>query len=153
MGIERLRAATASLRSARAPEDYPALLDVWARSVAGTHDFLKPEHFDVLRAQLVTSFSPHVTLTVAVVDGKLVGFSGIAGDGLEMLFVDPDWMGCGVGTLLLDDAVGRQGARRVDVNEQNESAWRLYESKGFHVVAHSDRDGQGWDYPIVHLER
>lgn len=53
---------------------------------------------------------------------KLVGFSGVAGDGLEMLFVDPDWMGCGVGTLLLDDAVGRQGARRVDVNEQNESA-------------------------------
>lgn len=70
-----------------------------------------------------------------------------------MLFVDPDWMGCGVGTLLLDDAVGRQGARRVDVNEQNESAWRLYESKDFHVVARSDRDGQGWDYPIVHLER
>ena len=58
MGIERLRAATASQRSARAPEDYPALLDVWARSVAGTHDFLKPEHFDVLLAQLVTSFFP-----------------------------------------------------------------------------------------------
>ena len=61
-------------------------------------------------------------------DGRPVGFAGIDGDMLEMLFVAPDLRGTGVGSLLLDRAFAR-GVRRVDVNEQNPQARGFYEHR------------------------
>ena len=85
-------------------------------------------------------------------DGRLVGFAGIDGDMLEMLFVAPDLRGRGVGSLLLDRAFAR-GVRRVDVNEQNPQAIGFYEHMGFQTYRRTERDEQGGPYPLLYMRR
>lgn len=69
---------------------------------------------------------------------------------IEMLFIDSDIRGRGYGSALMDFAM-RQGATKVDVNEQNPSALNFYKAKGFRVVARDERDAAGMPYPILHL--
>ena len=47
---------------------------------------------------------------------------------VEMLFVDPKQQGKGFGSALIDFAYNEKGMKRVDVNEDNESALNFYPS-------------------------
>jgi putative acetyltransferase len=40
---------------------------------------------------------------------------------------------------------------KVDVNEQNIQAVGFYKHIGFHVLGRSESDGQGKEYPILHM--
>jgi N-acetylglutamate synthase-like GNAT family acetyltransferase len=73
----------------------------------------------------------------AVAGGRLIGFASWLRDGealeLDDLFVDPDWMGQGVGLALVEDVVARArslGLRRVQV-VANPSALGFYARAGF----------------------
>ena len=46
-----------------------------------------------------------------------------------MLFIHPDEQGKGYGKTLLEFAVNERGFRKVDVNEQNEQAFRFYRNR------------------------
>lgn len=139
------------LRPGRGAVDQPDLVRIWRRAVDATHDFLAPADRDEIQAKLATDYLPAVTLTVAERAGAPVGFSGVAGDGLEMLFVDPDSRGSGVGTALLEQAITEQGVRRVEVNEQNPAATGFYLHRGFEIVGRSDTDADGRAYPLLRL--
>ncbi|WP_369831043.1 GNAT family N-acetyltransferase [Corynebacterium sp. 13CS0277] len=141
---------TAVLRPCRGPEEYSRLVDIWAASVEATHDFLAPEDFQEIHSHLASDYFPHVTLHVADIDGVVVGFSGVAEDGLEMLFLHPDAMGQGIGAALLRHAIDH-GVRRVDVNEQNSNAAAFYLHHGFEVASRDEVDDAGRPYPILHL--
>ncbi len=70
---------------------------------------------------------------VAVVEGRVVGFATLVGTELEDLFVDPDWMGHGIGRALVVDAIAvarAQGLGRIDVTA-NPHALGFYEKVGF----------------------
>jgi len=75
---------------------------------------------------------------VAEQDGAIVGFSALLDPGsgaceLDALFVEPDWMGTGVGRRLIDDArrIAREhGATRIDVIA-NPQAVAFYDRLGF----------------------
>ena len=43
------------------------------------------------------------------------------------------------------------GARAVDVNEQNPQALAFYKRQGFRIVGRSAQDGQGMPYPLLHM--
>lgn len=131
---------------------YPQLLLLWEASVRATHHFLKEEDLLFYKSQLVTVYFPQVQLSVAHDDqGNLLGFSGTAGDHLEMLFISPDARGRGVGKLLLEHAIREQGITKVDVNEQNGQALGFYQHAGFKTSSRSEYDGQGKPYPILHM--
>lgn len=134
------------------PKQYAALVDLWEASVRATHDFLTEEDLAEIKNQLATEYFPHVHLTVALVDGKPVGFSGTLGGNLEMLFIDPEMMGRGIGGKLLERTIEYEGVTRVDVNEQNPAAVGFYEKHGFAVVSRDELDEAGRPYPILHLE-
>lgn len=102
--------------------DYPRLMEIWESAVRRTHHFLKEE-----------------------------GFLGVSDDNIEMLFVDADRRGRGFGRRLLSYAVEQLGMKKVDVNEQNAQAVGFYEHMGFRTVARSERDGDGKDYPLLHM--
>jgi GNAT superfamily N-acetyltransferase len=70
------------------------------------------------------------TTRVAVVDGRVVGFATLIGSELEDLFVDPDWMRCGIATALVRDLAANGGVERIDVT-CNSHAVAFYESVGF----------------------
>lgn len=130
--------------------DYATLAGIWERSVRSTHGFLREEHFEGIKGALVPLYFPSVELYAVVDQERYAGFIGLHEKMIEMLFIDSDIRGRGYGSALMDFAM-RQGATKVDVNEQNPSALNFYKAKGFRVVARDERDAAGMPYPILHL--
>ena len=126
------------------------LLPVWESSVAATHDFLSNQDIIMLRPAVLDGLRKIPVLLVAEENGNPVGFLGMDGDKVEMLFVDAENRGMGTGGALLREALFR-GARRVDVNEQNPQAVRFYLHMGFAVAGRSKTDALGLPFPILHM--
>lgn len=68
---------------------------------------------------------------------------------LEMLFVDNQYRGKGIGKELVTYAIQRLGINKVDVNEQNIQAVGFYQHIGFNITGKDDRYGEGKAYPIL----
>lgn len=130
--------------------DYSALVDLWERSVRATHAFLSEDDISEIKSKLASEYFPAVDIHILDVNGIPAGFIGVAGDKIEMLFIDSVCQGKGYGTALLDFAIGK-GAKLVDVNEQNPAALGFYESKGFRTVSRDPTDDAGRPFPILHL--
>ncbi|MDF9829699.1 GNAT family N-acetyltransferase [Parabacteroides sp. PF5-6] len=130
--------------------DYDQLAAIWESSVKATHHFLKPEDFEFFK-QAVPGYFPQVDLHVLRSGTEIVAFMGISDDNLEMLFVSAEARGQGYGKQLLKYAIDNLQVTKVDVNEQNTQAVGFYERFGFHVIARSEKDSTGKDYPILHL--
>lgn len=134
-------------------KDYSVLIDIWESAVKATHDFLSDEDFEFYKKHIYIYFE-HVSLFVYRDDkGKAKGFLGISDDSIEMLFVDNKSRGTGIGKLLLDYAVNKLNAWKVDVNEQNIQALEFYYHFGFKETRRDEYDGEGKGYPILHLEK
>lgn len=147
---DKLFIANAMIIRKCTPDEYPLLAEVWERSVRATHTFLSEETISEIKDELIPSYFPMVEIHVAVDDSLVMGFIGVAKDRIEMLFVDSCCQGSGVGSALIEFAIG-QGAVKVDVNEQNPQARKFYESKGFRVIGRDETDDAGRPYPILHL--
>lgn len=132
--------------------DHPLLLDLWLRSVRATHHFLQPSDIDALRPQLRDIYLPAVELWVAVDDQDLpTGFIGLNENHVEMLFIEPDLRGQGIGRALLDHARHSRSGLSVDVNEQNPEAAGFYLHYGFVQTGRSPLDGEGRPFPLLHM--
>lgn len=131
--------------------DYPRLIEIWESAVLNTHDFLKEEDFLYYKKQLPVYFQ-YVTLVGFEQDGILAGFMGIAEENLEMLFVDNEYRGTGIGKKLIAYATANLHVTKVDVNEQNTQAVGFYKYMGFNIVRRSELDGEGKEYPILHMQ-
>ena len=128
------------------------LLLVWESSVAATHDFLSNQDIIMLRPAVLQKLRRIPVLLVAMEGEKPVGFLGMDGDYVSMLFVDADCRGQGTGGALMDEALER-GARRLDVNEDNRQAVGFYLHMGFTVSGRSAEDTLGLPFPILHMEK
>ena len=111
---------------------------------------LKEEDFLYYKEQLPVYFQ-HVTLFGFEQEGILVGFMGIAKGNLEMLFIDNNYRGIGIGKKLITYAIDNLHVTKVDVNEQNNQAVGFYKHIGFNTYKRSDLDGEGKEYPILHM--
>ena len=131
--------------------DYPRLMEIWESAVSSTHDFLKEEDFLYYKEQLPIYFQ-HVTLFGFEQEGILIGFMGIAEGNLEMLFIDNKYRGAGIGKKLITYAIDNLQVTKVDVNEQNVQAVDFYEDMGFNIYKRSNLDGEGKEYPILHMQ-
>lgn len=131
--------------------DYPRLIEIWESAVLNTHDFLKEEDFLYYKKQLPVYFQ-YVTLVGFEQDGVLVGFMGVAEGNLEMLFVDNDCQGAGIGKRLVEYAIAHLKVTKVDVNEQNAQAVGFYKHIGFNLLSRSELDVEGKEYPMLHMQ-
>lgn len=112
------------------PPDYPALVDVWTSATAINHQFVDKEDLAYYKKRLPDYFR-NLSIHKAVdCNGRIVGFLAVAHEMIEMLFVRGEAQGKGVGGKLMAHAIAG-GATCEDVNEQNLSAWKFYEHKGF----------------------
>lgn len=134
------------------PTDYQRVVEVWEESVRATHDFVAETDIDVFKP-LLRDGLPHVDHLLCQRDaaGQVVGFIGVVGEKVEMLFIHPDWRGRGIGARLLSYAVTQLGATLVDVNEQNTHAVGFYLHQGFEVIGRSALDGTNKPYPLLHM--
>lgn len=129
------------------------LVRIWRSSVEATHEFLSTDDLDYYETRLASEYLELVDVTVAAVDGIPVGFSGVADEKLEMLFIDQQHRGHGIGSALLRDAVTKIPGLLVDVNEQNPQAVGFYQHHGFITVGRSETDPDGRPFPVLHLAR
>lgn len=131
---------------------YPRLLEIWESAVRATHGFLEPEDFDYYHSKLPDYLVRVHLFGYIEPDGRILGFAGVSGDELVMLFVDDAFRGKGVGRQLLECVIS-EGVRTVEVNEQNAPALGFYEHAGFRIVSRKPFDSEGKPYPILRLER
>ena len=138
----------------RTKELAETLSHVWKRSVRATHDFLSPEDVQAMFPQVERYVSDIGSLAVAYdEDGRALGFAGAEDGKLEMLFVDDEARGHGVGRTLLAYAVDAWDVHRLDVNEQNPQARGFYEHEGWQAAWRSSHDDDGRAFPIVRMQR
>lgn len=129
-----------------------ALTELWERSVRASHHFLKEDDIALLRGFVPQAVRGIQTLAVAYDSDHPVGFIGVESGKIEMLFVEPEYFGKGIGGKLLNMAVQECGARFIDVNEQNSSALAIYRHWGFSEYDRSETDDQGYPFPILRME-
>jgi putative acetyltransferase len=121
--------------------DLEACLDVQRRSaVAGyAHIFPQQDHpfpEDVVRAEWHERLASDAPVTVAVIDGELVGTVSVRSGRLESLFVVPERWGYGVAIQLHDVALQQIAdagglVAELDVMVDNGRARRFYERQGW----------------------
>lgn len=86
-------------------------------------------------------------------ENEPVAFMGINEKKLEMLFVDANQRGTGIGKALITYGIDNLDINELAVNEQNPGARGFYEHMGFKVVDRSEFDDQGNSYPILVMKR
>lgn len=133
-------------------DDYDEVLNIWEDSVRATHHFLTETDIQDLKALIRNEYLKQVDLFIYVQQSRTVAFLGILNRKIEMLFVLSSERGKGIGKELVEFAIEKEEADKVDVNEQNESATEFYKKMGFKVVSRDETDGQGNPFPILHME-
>jgi putative acetyltransferase len=83
--------------------------------------------------------------------GTAIGFIGVEGNRIEMLFISASERGKGLGRKLIEHAIARHSATTVTVNEQNPQAVGFYEHLGFTIYDRSTLDEQGRPYPLLYM--
>ena len=132
-------------------EDFDEITALWERSVRATHHFLKEEDIQYFKPLVRKQYLGMVKLYCIRDDDRIKGFLGLSDDKIEMLFIDPELRGKGIGGQLLNFAIQELGYSQVDVNEQNTEALAFYKRYGFKVVGRTEKDATGKDYPILNL--
>lgn len=128
------------------------ILTVWKKSVLATHDFLTSTDFEEIK-ELVNNINFNDFQVFCLTKENLVlGFIGVADRKVEMLFIDPQYFGQGLGQKLLSFAVKELNADQVDVNEQNRKALQFYLKFGFETSERTDKDEQGRNYPLLRMK-
>ncbi len=132
--------------------DYAELARIWEASVRATHDFLPDSYVTLLKNLVLTRYLDAVML-ICTKDHRqrITGFAGVAAGKVEMLFIDPQHRGQGLGRQLLLYAIEHMNAEELDVNEQNPQALGFYFKQGFEVVGRTEHDGLGQPYPLLHM--
>lgn len=133
----------------RTPELLAQLVEVWEASVKATHHFLSPREREEIKAYVPQALRQVERLLAAWESpGKPVGFLGVSGDRLEMLFLSPQARGKGLGRRMLQRAIDEYGVTRLTVNQQNPQAVGFYQHMGFQITGSSPTDEQGGPYPL-----
>ena len=130
------------------------LLDVWESSVKATHLFLSGDEINNIKQYVPQALKDVPVLVVAENKyGNPIGFMGIAGKMLEMLFVSNEYRGQGIGKRLLQYGIENYSINELSVNEQNPLAKGFYEYMGFEVYKRTEVDEQGNPYPLLYMQR
>lgn len=129
------------------------LLVIWESSVRATHNFLSDPEINNIKKYVPHALRRVSHLIVAYDENEPVAFMGINDLKLEMLFVDANQRGNGVGKALITYGIHNLDINELAVNEQNPGARGFYEHMGFKAVERSEFDDQGNPYPILIMKR
>lgn len=133
--------------------DFDALTDVWERAARSSHAFMADDDFAFLRPRVRDLLLPSMDVWTAVDDaGTPIGFVGARDGHVELLYVDPDAHGRGIGTALLAQ-VGDHGPTSVEVYAGNTQGLGFYRARGFTETRAHARDAFGRPFPVLHLRR
>lgn len=119
---------------------HATLCELWERSVRSTHHWFDNADIDALKPTLPAHIDAFSHLLIARVNEKTVGFIGVCGDFVNMLFVDADEQGKGIGSALLNEAEKRFGITSTSVLNDNAAALAFYEKRGYVMIRQDGRE-------------
>ena len=128
------------------------LVTVWYSAVKATHLFLSDQEIEKIKKYVPQALENVEHLIIAEDNDIPVAFIGINNQLIEMLFVEDNKRGKGIGKMLLNYCIEKYNANEVTVNEQNPSARDFYQHLGFKVYKRSEVDEQGNPYPILYMK-
>ncbi len=110
------------------------IISVWEKSVRATHHFVSPSDIDYYK-QIVkqidfNSFSVYCLTN----DNTVLGFVGVADNKIEMLFLDPDFIGQGLGKKLMKFALEVLKADKVDVMSKTQMQLTFISNSGLYPM-------------------
>lgn len=130
------------------------LLEVWESSVRATHLFLSEDEIENIKTYVPQALKEIPHLLIIENENEIpVGFMGIVGQHLEMLFIADTERGKGFGKDLIEYGIEKFSIHDVAVNEQNPLAKGFYEHMGFTVYKRTELDEQGNPYPLLYMKR
>lgn len=130
------------------------LLEVWESSVRATHMFLSENEIKNIKEYVPQALKEIPNLFVVENENGIpVGFMGIVGQHLEMLFISDKERGKGYGKELIKYGIKKYLVNDVAVNEQNPIAKGFYDHMGFKVYKRTELDEQGNPYPLLYMRR
>ena len=124
--------------------DAVVLADLYLRSRKELVAFAPLAHSDEnVRGWIAQHLIPAGRTTVAVVEGTVVGFISVSTaddcSWITHLYLDPDWIGRGIGTKLLERArTALPPPIRLYAFQENQRARTFYERRGFEIVKFTD---------------
>ncbi len=137
----------------RSPELIDALLQVWESSVRATHLFLSGSEILNIKKYVPEALRDVEHLIVADDEnGSQVAFMGVENGSVEMLFIQAEERGKGLGRQLMEKGIRDYSVNRLAVNEQNPQAKGFYEHMGFQVCRRTELDEQGNPYPLLYMK-
>src|SRR5699024_8719803 len=111
---------SSTIRTTTGSNEYHELVSICRSAVNATHDFLSAHDRDDIESKLASDYFPLVELFVAEHQGRPVGFAGVSGNQLEMLFVDAKEHNKGIGNALLSYNKQNCDDDFVDENKQKD---------------------------------
>ena len=127
------------------------LLAIWERSVRASHTFLTEEGITNIKQYVPEAIKGVSHLLVSYSFDNPIGFLGVNDRKVEMLFIDDNLRGQGIGGALIEEASRLYDINEVDVNEDNPLAHAFYLKNGFIDISRDEFDEQGNPYPIIHM--
>ena len=120
------------------------IVQLWKENVKVTHTFLTEEEIQNIKQYVPQAVEhvPHLCIALSK-QGELLGFIGVADQRLEMLFIQVNARGQGIGKQLLRYAIKNFAVKELTVNEQNPQAIGFYEHLGFVTYKRTDLDEGG----------
>lgn len=124
---------------------------LWEKSVRATHLFLKEDDIINISKYVKKYLIDIKHLIIAEIEDNIVGFMGTENKKLEMLFLDPEAIGNGIGKELIKYAIENYDIKEVSVNKQNTNAYNFYKHMGFKDYKRDEYDDLGNNFPIIHM--
>ena len=129
------------------------IVQLWEENVKVTHTFLTEEEIQNIKQYVPQAVEhvPHLCIALSK-QGELLGFIGVADQRLEMLFIQVNARGQGIGKQLLRYAIKNFDVNELTVNEQNPQAIGFYEHLGFVAYKRTELDEEGQPYPLLYMK-
>ncbi|NLL32343.1 MAG: GNAT family N-acetyltransferase [Enterococcus cecorum] len=129
------------------------IVQLWEANVKVTHTFLTKEEIQNIKQYVPQAVAhvPHLCIALSE-KGELLVFIGVADQRLEMLFIQVNARGQGIGKQLLRYAIKNFDVNELTVNEQNPQAIGFYEHLGFVTYKRTDLDEEGQPYPLLYMK-
>ena len=134
----------------RTPALLAKLVEVWEASVKATHHFLSEGERERIKTYVPLALQQVERLLAAwETPGKPLGFLGVSGGCLEMLFLSPQARGKGLGRRMLQRAIDEYGVTRLTVNQQNPQAVGFSFTWGFRSPAAAPQTSRAGPTPCT----
>ena len=129
------------------------IVQLWQANVKVTHTFLTEQEIQNIKQYIPQAVEhvPHLCIALSE-KGELLGFIGVADQRLEMLFIQVNARGQGIGKQLLRYAIKNFDVKELTVNEQNPQAIGFYEHLGFVTYKRTELDEECQPYPLLYMK-